>query len=330
VLPENAPRLIQHCDWGKAESARWKSTALLIDGVYRIDAPEPVGSLTNFLPQIQSTIGSRHGNLHSENVSDQVGSALIGFDFPIGIPGAYAAKAGVTAFPDFLAELGKPEGPWESFFEICREASEISLQHPFYPYNFTPKGSRFRQHLVDGLGLTDFNQLLRICELRTETRSAAGALFWTLGAKAPGRGAIEGWKHLLIPAIASEAINLWPFEGTLSQLLKPGRIVIAESYPTQYYPFLVSKLEGSKRDRLVRATAANSILTWAKSRKDYLDISPLLETQIYAGFPRGSDDAFDSLMGLLGMIEVASGQLPEGRHPTPALSKIEGWILGQA
>ena len=42
---------------------------------------------------------------------------LVGFDFPIGIPKAYADIAGIESFAALLPELGR--GQWASFYEVA-------------------------------------------------------------------------------------------------------------------------------------------------------------------------------------------------------------------
>jgi len=56
---------------------------------------------------------------------------LIGFDFPIGVPEAYATNIQLFNCADFLGCLGRP--PYERFFDVAQAPHEISLQRPFYP-----------------------------------------------------------------------------------------------------------------------------------------------------------------------------------------------------
>jgi hypothetical protein len=290
--------------------------AFLNQDTYLAQAPEPVGELKSFLPSIHN---------ESKKQPKDRGAALLGFDFPIGIPIAYANNAGIEDFKAFLADLGT--GPWQDFYSICREPGEISLHRPFYPFNFTPKGSKRREHLVQALKVPEFAALLRTCERAQSGRRAAGALFWTLGASAPGRGALPAWKHILTPALANPAAKFWPFDGSLADLLRDGNLVIAETYPTHYYSALLGAMGGSKRDPRVRASAAPRLLQWAEEKS--VCLSPELEREIATGFTRGQDDAFDAAIGLFGMIEVVLGHRAAGQHPDSGAARIEGWILGQ-
>jgi hypothetical protein len=59
-----------------------------------------------------------------------------------------------------------------------------------------------------------------------------------------------------------------------------------------------------------------------------LELEPALVAAIQCGFPQG-DDAFDAVVGLFGMIEVAAGRRRSGEPKEDRIRKLEGWILGQ-
>jgi hypothetical protein len=154
------PTHIFHADWGTDPSKRWLARAQLgSHGSYAARAPRPVGDHTELIPSIREDIGSR-------------GCALVGFDFPIGIPASYARLAGVTEFKSFLRELG--DGEWADFHSLARKASEISIQRPFYP--LAPGNTR-QAHLLSALGVDRINNLRRECEKRQTGRRAACPLF---------------------------------------------------------------------------------------------------------------------------------------------------------
>jgi hypothetical protein len=79
--------------------------------------------------------------------------------------------------------------------------------------------------------------LRRRCELAQPGRRAACSIFWTLGGQQVGKAAIAGWKEVLIPALDDTEIDLrlWPFDGSLSELVARGRVVVAETYPAEFY-----------------------------------------------------------------------------------------------
>lgn len=307
------PAVIVHCDWSISEKRRWMAQARRTEGKYFASAPEPVGNLKDpnlpeapFLTRVQRKRGNQ--------------AALIGFDFPIGLPHTYADKVEAKDFPSFLGGLGAES----QFFEVCRKASEISLDRPFYP--FAP-GQRLQEHLTRALGI-QFQQLLRACDRANDTRTDASALFWTLGAKQAGKAAIVGWRDVLAPALRANEIRIWPFHGPLDSLLRPGRTVVAETYPAQYYHSIFGNLNGPKTSQQARADVATRILKWAAIRVNSLALSNELIAAIQAGFPQG-DDAFDALIGLFGMIDAIQNYSLVLEPKDETIRQIEGWILGQ-
>lgn len=59
-----------------------------------------------------------------------------------------------------------------------------------------------------------------------------------------------------------------------------------------------------------------------------MELNPALAHTIREGFPDG-DDAFDAVVGLLGIIEVVMGRRQPGEPVNDKTRKVEGWILGQ-
>jgi hypothetical protein len=304
------PVRIIHCDWSVNESGRWMAEAALIDGKYHATAPKPVDDPSSLLRRIQT----------------ESGPVLIGFDFPIGIPKAYAGKRGIIEFIPFLKSLVlNPPNSRSLFFEVCEHEEEICLERPFYPH---APGGKLQEHLSRALGI-EFSGLLRCCDRAQNGRPAAAALFWTLGAKQVGKAAIAGWGHALAPALRAEEISVWPFHGHLDSLLQKSALVATETYPAEYYAGIFAVLNGPKSDRNARAEAAPRILQWVNKRADYLQLELSLRSEIEDGFNAGSDDAFDAAIGLFGMIDAIQNFGPHLEPIDPTIRNIEGWILGQ-
>jgi hypothetical protein len=248
------PILIAHADWGSAPKKRWLARATLQrDGRYRAHAPEPVGNARTLLARLQADAGPD-------------GAILLGFDFPIGLPAAYAQRAGVADFLSLLPRLGHDE--WADFYRVAERPAEISLHTPFYPQR---PGDTRQQHLLDGLGVKTIDVLRRRCDRATSDRRAACPLFWTLGGQQVGKAAIRGWREVLVPALRATEIDLtiWPFSGTLYELIRPGRIVVAETYPAEFYAHLGVAFAPSrpgrrsgKRVQSDRAANAGTLLAW--------------------------------------------------------------------
>lgn len=308
------PALLVHADWSKHPAKRVAARARLgKDGLYTLHSPQPVGDLTAFLPGIK-------GELPPE------GWALIGFDFPIGLPHAYARRAGITDFLSQLPALG--QGEWRDFYNPAETPQEIRLSRPFYPAR---PGRARRGHLVSGLGLEAFEALFRECEKRQPGRRAACPLFWTLGAQQVGKAAICGWRDVLFPGLIDPALDLaiWPFGGRLEELAQSGILVIAETYPAEYYPRL------DPRHRPIRKRLAGERREWARrvfaeGNLPEMRFATDLEDNFLDGFisePSG-EDAFDAFVGLLGMLALVMGRIKHHEPVEPWVRNIEGWILG--
>lgn len=315
------PALVAHADWSTHPQKRWLARAVhLKSGRYRAFAPEPAGDPATLIDRLSRQAGS--------------GPLFLGFDFPIGLPVAYARLAAVDDFLALLPELGC--GQWRTFYQVADYPEQISLFRPFYPNR--PGGTR-RQQLLDGLGLKSMDELWRRCELAQPNRRAATPLFWTLGAQQVGKAAIAGWREILGPAMRNRdsRVAIWPFAGRLAGLVAESEVVVAETYPAECYThlgldFRAAKpgFRSGKRIQADRAANGRRLLEWAAGREVELDAA--LTTAIVDGFGRGAagEDPFDALVGLFGMLNVILGQRPAGPPADPALRRIEGWILGQA
>jgi len=317
----NLPNIIVHADWSKDCHKRWAATGILNeDGYYTAKEPSQVKDMLGLLCEMRRASGSD-------------GIILAGFDFPIGLPVKYAERAGIKDFPSFLQSSAR--GEWEDFYRVGEVADEICLERPFYPR--CPGGTSINQ-LLSGLGLEKTEDLLRSCERPRPDRRAAAPLFWTMGAKQVGKAAIHGWKEVLAPGIEDEGLKmaLWPFEGTLQELLKKGGIVIAETYPAEFYrqmgirfPKSQPKTEHGKRSQEDRKSLAPIFINLC-DRCD-VKLSKELQNMVHGGFgpDKAGEDRFDAVIGLLGMINVIRGNQPSGDPVSQDIRMVEGWILGQ-
>jgi hypothetical protein len=258
---------------------------------------------------------------------------LMGFDFPIGLPIAYARLAGISDFLSALPDLGR--GKWARFFDVAEKADEISLNRPFYPMR--PGGTR-QQHLVGALTVGHIDELRRSCEMPRPGRRAACPLFWTLGGQQVGKGAISGWQEVLIPALLAKKTRatLWPFSGPLEDLLAREGVVLAETYPAEFYDHLGVAFSNARRGeragkRVQRDRAANatSLLGWAATTG--VEVNTALRSEIEDGFGKraNGEDRFDAVVGLFGMLNIILGHRHPGYPTDEYIRRIEGWILGQ-
>lgn len=321
------PNLVIHADWSINPQKRVMTRAVLDErGFYKVNHPEMVADLASFFDRLRSDVGPD-------------GCVLIGVDFPIGLPFAYASHAGITNFMDTIPRLGQID--WSDFYQVAETPDQIRIRRPFYPKR---PGSALRSHLLDGLGLKDFNELFRLCDHARPGRRAACPLFWTLGSQQVGKAAISGWKGVLGPALQSAGedgsdsppIRIWPFSGTLPELIKPQAVVVTETYPAEFYSHFslnftnpsIGKRSG-KRDQSTRAVNSAQLLSWIERNNIQLD--PLLHTLLNSGFgpSQFGEDLFDATIGLFGMLNILLGNHPLNEPDDPIIRLVEGWIFGQ-
>ncbi len=183
---------------------------------------------------------------------------------------------------------------------------------------------------AQALGLPDAAALCRACDLATAERPAGAPVFWTLGANQSGKAAIAAWRDLLVPALHGPAApRLWPFEGPLAALLRPGAVAVAETYPAEALRQLGLVPAGSKRRQADRAAYAPAL----RAALAHLEAAPdsQAEAAINQGF--GTDDAgedrFDSFLGALCVLSVAIGARTDFVPGDPWIRHWEGWVLGQ-
>ncbi len=296
-----------------AASKRWITVATATEAGWLITAPALVGEAETLLARLRSMADG--------------GAVALGADFPIGLPRDYvhAHPSRAPNFPEFLKDLAKRP----DFFEVAETLEQVSAQRPFYPARGLAGMTR-ASHAA-ALGLPGAASLSRACDRATQDRPAGAPVFWTLGANQSGKAALHAWKHLLIPALHSgQQVKLWPFAGPFLSLLQPGVVVIAETYPAEALRHLALKLRGSKRRQTDRLALAAPLLA-AIAGLDAAADAPLGH-EIASGF--GSDaageDRFDSLLGVLCVLNVLAGRRTDSAPERGDITTWEGWVLGQS
>ncbi len=299
-------------DWSVSLRKRWVALAFpRARGGFAAYPPEPVGEPARLVRRLRARAGPR--------------PLLLGVDFPVGVPGAWARRAGVRRFRRLLRRLG--ERGWRDFFRVARSVREVSLRRPFYPAR---PGGASRAALTRALGLDGAPDLLRACERARPGRRAACPLFWTLGPSQVGKAALVGWRAILgAGALPEEGLALWPFDGDLPALLAASPAVAAECWPAAVAARIGLRFRGGKGDARARRRAAGALL--AAARRAGLRPSARLAAEVRRGFGPGpeAEDRLDAFVGLVGMAEVVSGLRPEGAPRDPQVRRVEGWILGE-
>ncbi len=304
-MNERGAALVVHADWGVGPKSRWIAAAERRGDGWVAHGPRPLraAGLPAALPAKSRP-------------------AVFGVDAPIGVPRAYAARAGIGGFRTWLSLLG--EGDWHAVFDVCDTQEEIAVTRPFYPRR---PGGTSRQHLTRALGCS-WDELLRVCDRAHRSRRAASPLFWTLGGQQVGKGALALWAEVLQPALRDRTIGLWPFDGGFDSLVTSREVVVVETYPTELYRRVGVRLGSSgKRRQEIRRAQAPSLRRSADRLG--VELEPRLAAAIECGFDseHGRDDGFDAAVGLLGMLDVVS----RGRIEIPAdpgVQAVEGWMFG--
>ncbi|HTR16896.1 MAG TPA: hypothetical protein VMI52_07680 [Acetobacteraceae bacterium] len=304
-------RSVFHADWSTTTKKRWVASALRMESGWQVEAPRLVTDTRAFI----------------DGLFMVPGPVIAGFDFPVGVPAAYGRQTGLKNFLSALDVFGKDE--WAEFFMVADTPEQVSLRRPFYPRVSTAASKQI--NLLRGLGVESFDALRRDCERATATRRPACPLFWTLGGNQVGKAAISGWQEVIAPARRCGAL-LWPFDGSLVELAKAGRPVIAETYPAEAYGHvgIAFRANMSKQRQEDRRAAMADLFDWAHRRGVTFSADAAAQINDGFGVRKAGEDPFDALAGLLGMVEVLDGYRPEGPVDTSNLNIWEGWILGQA
>jgi hypothetical protein len=271
-------------------------------------APRPVGDVSTLLLRLTQEASG--------------GAVALGADLPIGLPRAYAATRTEADFPAFLRGVGGLPG----FFSVCATLDEIGPERPFYPARGVAGMTRLSHALA--LGLADASGLSRACDRATAERPAGAPLFWTLGANQSGKAAIAAWQDLILPALGG-TLRLWPFEGAFRSLLAPGSVALAETYPAEALRHIGIRLRGSKRRHADRCATTGALLT----AMDQMAATPhdAMRRAMLDGFgaDASGEDRFDSVLGVLCVLNVLAGGRPDTAPADPWILRWEGWVLGQ-
>ena len=253
------------------------------------------------------------------------GPILVGFDFPIGLPAAYAKRVGIEDFATALAGFG--QGRLARFLRGRAQPEQIALARPFYPAR---PGGRSRRQLVDGLRARDLAPSAPA--LRSRDREPPGRLPDVLDARRqPGR---QGRDRRLARSAGARAPRRRATSRSGRSMGRSPicsarhRFVVAETYPGEVYGHLdlrsALRADGGKRRQAARAACADRLLAWAERAKSRwrrrlrTDITGRLRPQ------SGADDRFDAVVGLFGMLNVLRGAPPERRAGRPGRAPDRG------
>jgi transcriptional regulator with XRE-family HTH domain len=303
--------LALHADWSTDPRKRWMTLAEPLSRGWHVQAATPVGPLDKWLYRLRAQANG--------------GAVALGVDLPLGLPRDYAVlHAQAADFVGFLRDVAARG----DFFSVCATLDELRPDRPFYPARGIAGMTRAAH--AQALGLAGPSGLSRLCDRATRLRPAGAPLFWTLGANQTGKAAITAWRDVLLPALSADApLRLWPFEGGFAELLAPGYVVMAETYPAESMRQRGLILAGSKRRQADRAGLAAALLGELEQRRATPSAALLAEIRDGFGADASGEDRFDSLLGLLGLLAVIDGGQPDFVPDDPLIRQWEGWVLGQ-
>jgi hypothetical protein len=304
------PDLAAHADWSVDPRKRWITVARRTAAGWALAAPRLVGEVSTLLARLIEEAGG--------------GAVALGADLPIGLPRAYAATRTEADFPAFLRDVHR----LPDFFSVCAHLDDIRVERPFYPVRGIAGMTRLSHALA--LGLVDASGLSRACDRATAERPAGAPLFWTLGANQSGKAAIAAWQSLILPALADPTkLRLWPFEGPYRSLLAPGSVALAETYPAEALRHLGIRLRGSKRRHADRCATAGALITAMEQQLTVPDDSMHRAVRDGFGSDASGEDRFDSVLGVLCVLNVLAGNRPDAAPDDLWIRRWEGWVLGQ-
>jgi hypothetical protein len=150
------------------------------------------------------------------------------------------------------------------------------------------------------------------------------------GAAQVGKASLAGWREILLPALERNRniVRIWPFDGPLHELVRPGTVTLAETYPAECYAhFGISNSD--KTSTNWRREAARAISDHASARD--VVFSERLRGVMASGFGPNLDgeDPFDAMAGAVLLALVALGHDTTFEPASSDESTWEGWILGR-
>jgi len=149
-----------------------------------------------------------------------------------------------------------------------------------------------------------------------------------MGGQQVGKAAISGWDSLIEPTLDNPELNQKPspFSGSLSDICKPGNIVVVETYPAEHYGHLglsfSSPVRRSIRRYDDRKAFTLQLISWAG--KHNLDLDDSIRHIVEDGSSNllDGENRFDAFIGLYGMINVILGNRPAVEPLPYKISKI--------
>ena len=295
------PPVFLSADWGKRPRKRAVYSARP-DGGWTIQREAPPKGGWSLGALVRTAIELREGSSLP---------IVIAIDAVIGLPTAYGRMTGAAGYRDALGWLESTGG----LDEIARTPADWTPARPFF--RVLP-GVGGLNGFIDAAG--GRNASKRLIELQTGAKPvfAVSGIPGTVGS-----GSRALWKELA--EFGSEQIKVWPFDGSVSELLSTANIVLAESYPRVAYatalsPSLPAPVRAIAKTRGDARIAALDELVQAEWIGDYdIDLRDLEAA-------KANEDDFDALFAAASFARLVAAGLPLSHELVDPI--WEGGILG--
>ncbi len=296
-------------DWSKNPRKRWEARVIPTRSGGRVSAPTPILDAAVWVAELVGV--ARRGR-----------AVLLGVDFGLGVPVAFAR----ACRPRVRSFLELVDGAPEPLFAEERAMERVCPERPF----FRPAGQPFElDALAARLGAPSWRALLRRCERAHPGRPRDACPVFVPRPTQDVTGATRtGWLEVLRPARAAGA-KVWPFDGELDALVRPGALVLAETYPAEVGAWL-GLPRGKRRpeSRAAMARALASALREAGLEADAALAQDLADcVPDHPGAP--GEDRLDAVIGAVGLARVRAGAIDARAPRDREVRAIEGWVLGR-
>lgn len=296
-------------DWGKESRSRSVYVADVAErNVRRIRA-----SRWSFAQVIEEAQRWVHG-----------GPVLATFDAPLGVPESYlaaAAKLPRSGSPTTFMELLKNASTWPRFFEATSNPAHWAVERPFFAVPAGPGTLTAYQEAAGRYGVNLYRDI--------DKATRAKAMFAKSGIPGSvGSATCALWQELAAQLGTARTFKVWPFEGTLGDLLRTNQIVVGEIYPRAAYGTALLDHPIQERARLTiaktkvqhrrAAIATLQAADWVRT----LDVSfeNLAEAE-------ANEDNFDACFTAAALLRCVLENIPFSGSITRA-ALAEGGMLG--
>lgn len=259
------------------------------------------------------------GMLAAARVVAPLGSVLLGFDVPLGVPCSLLSRRHSMFSATTFRELLQERGCDPAFFHESKDATCWSPKRPFFA---VPRG--------DG-SLSAFSQAAQRygINLKREIEILTGgkSLFITRGIPGSvGSSVVSLWREIAEAANQRQTFALWPFDGSLGDLSSGPGVVVGEIYPRAAYATVF--IDGFTKCRPQMSVAKTLEHVRGAALRQLNEMSWIAQHQVVLegmDAARRSEDHFDALITAAALLRCELEALP--LHCPLTNPRVEGGIL---